>query len=438
MIKKIFLIFIFFVSAQSCFALTKEDVNLEFFNRFNDDCLMYYINTAFENNHDLKQTAAKVEQYRQQTKYSLGNELPSLSVSPSYLGVHVPQFDNFQLSDNAFALPFIASYEADFLLKNRDKTKSVKKDYEAAQYEEKSVYLSLLSDVASIYTNILQYDYLIENQKRDILLNQKLLAADEKKFKRGVINSSQLNKTIQNYENSKNKYEKLQKEQETLLTELAVLCAISPECIDEIQRGKLNSFEYSCELPCEISSDVIFSRPDVLEAEAKLEKAKIDARVAKKEFFPTINITGIWAFNTISPGTFFSWKSSLAAIIAGATQDIFKGGKKVANLRMQKAKYTELFEDYCQTNLEALKEVSNALSVIEHDTQVDLNTGSKLSYETKSFADTQKKIQRGVISDPEYYQEELNLINIQNEAAQSKSQRLVNYFTLYKAVGGQL
>ncbi len=438
MIKKIFFVFIFFISAQCSYAITKEDVNIDFFNRFNDDCLMYYINTAFENNHDLKQTAAKVEQYRQQTKYSLGNELPSLSVSPSYLGLHVPRFDNFQLSDNAFALPFIASYEADFLLKNRDKTRSYVKDYEAAQYEEKSVYLSLLSDVASIYTNILQYDYLIENQKRDISVNQQLLSADEKKYKRGIINSVQLNRTVQNYENSKNQYEKLLKEQNNLLTELAVLCAISPDCISDMQRGNLSSFEYNCDIPDEISSDVIYSRPDVMEAEAKLEKAKIDTRVAKKEFFPTINITGIWAFNTISPGTFFSWESSLAAIMAGATQDIFQGGKKVANLRMQKAKYTELFENYCQTNLEALKEVNNALSVINHDTQVDLNTINKLNYEMKNFNDTQKKTQRGVISNPEFYQGELSLINVQNEAAQTKSQRLVNYFTLYKAVGGQL
>ncbi|MCD7879231.1 MAG: TolC family protein [Candidatus Gastranaerophilales bacterium] len=331
MIKKIFFLFIFFISAQCSYAITKEDVNIDFFNRFNDDCLMYYINAAFDNNHDLKQTAAKVEQYRQQTKYSLGNELPSLSVTPSYLGVHVPQFDNFQLSDNAFALSFIASYEADFLLKNRDKTRSKIKDYEAAQYEEKSVYISLLSDVATIYTNILQYDYLIENQKINVETQKQILSADEKKSKRGVIDSTQLNKSIQNYENSKIRYEQLKKEQETLLTELAVLCAISPDCIDDMQRGKFNLFEYNCKIPNEISSDVIFSRPDVLEAEAKLERAKIDTRVAKKEFFPTINITGIWAFNTISPGTFFSWKSSLAAIMAGATQDIFQGAKNLQN-----------------------------------------------------------------------------------------------------------
>src|SRR5699024_10802635 len=99
----------------------------------------------------------------------------------------------------------------------------------------------------------------------------------------------------------------------------------------------------------EVSSDIIFARPDVKAAEANLEKAQIDVRVAKKEFFPRFNIVGVWAFNTVAPGSFFSWESSLAAILAGASQDIFKGGMKVARLKMQKAKYEELFEDYNQT-----------------------------------------------------------------------------------------
>lgn len=131
-----------------------------------------------KNNYDLKKAANVVEQYRQQAKYSLGKELPSLSVSANYLGVHVPRLDNFQLEQNAFILPFIANYEPDFLLKNRDKTRSAKKAYEAAIYEEKSVYISLLGDVAAVYTNILQYDYLIELQNESVKALHRMYLAD--------------------------------------------------------------------------------------------------------------------------------------------------------------------------------------------------------------------------------------------------------------------
>ncbi len=438
MIKKLLLVFVGFMFAQSCFAVDIQELNIDFFKNFNDENLNCYIQQALDNNHDLKKAGHVVEQYRQQTKYSLGKELPSLSVSANYLGIKVPELDNFQLKDNAFILPFMASYEADFLLKNRDKTKAVKKSYEAAQFREKSVYLALLTDVATVYTNILQYDDLIEKQTEVLKNQQEILTRSNKKFERGVINSTELNNAKKMVETSKSNLEKLQKERETAMMQLAVLTGNSSSNIADMKVGDLDNFEYSGNIPEEISSDVIFARPDVKMAEANLEKAKIDVRVAKKEFFPRFNIVGVWAFNTIAPGTFFSWESSLAAILAGATQDIFKGGMKIANLKIQKAKYEELFEDYNQTNLDAVKEVNTALCIIKHDRKIEDNTKSELNYETANFQNAQKKLSRGVISDPEYLMEENKLINSQTNYTQAKTQRIVNYFTLYKAVGGQL
>ena len=438
MIKKTLLTFTLLLFSQACFAVDMQELNTEFFAKFNDENLNFYIQETLNNNHDLKKAGHVVEQYRQQAKYSLGRELPSFSVSANYLGIKVPQLDNFQLKDNAFILPFMASYEADFLLKNRDKTRAAKKSYEAAQYNEKAVYLALLTDVATVYTNILQYDDLIEKQTEILKNQEEILNRSNKKFERGVIDSTGLNNARKNVESAKNNLEKLQKERETAVMQLAVLSGKSSCNISDMKFGNLDSFEYSGEIPKEISSDVIFSRPDVKMAETNLEKAKIDVRVAKKEFFPRFNIVGIWAFNTIAPGTFFSWESSLAAILAGATQDIFKGGMKVATLRMQRAKFEELFEAYNQTNLEAVKEVNTALCIIKHDKQIEDNTISELNFETENFDNAQRKFNRGVISEPEFLLEENKLINSQTDYTRVKTQRIVNYFTLYKAVGGSL
>lgn len=438
MIKKIILVFVLSLFANGAFAVDRNELNLEFFSRFNDECLVYYLNQAIDNNHSAKQATARVEQYRQQAKYSLGKELPSFSVSANYLGVKVPQLDNFQLKKNAFVLPFMANYEADFLLKNRDKTRSANKAYESQKYEEKAVYISLLTDVATVYTNILQYDELLGLAQEQIAIYSAILKKDTKKFDRGVINSTQLNNSQKNLETAKNKFEDLQKQQEILLMQLAVLTGVSPSEICNLKRGKLEKFEYSGSVPDTVLSDVIFSRPDVMSAETQLKKAKIDVRIARKEFLPTFNITGLWVFNTIAPGAFFSWESSLAAIIAGASQDIFTGGRKIANLKMQKAKYEELFENYRQTDLEAVKEVNTALCLVKHDREVDKNTIKKLDYEYKNLMSAKRRLNQGTISEPEYLNNLSGFVNLQNDAVNAKTQRLVNYYTLYKAVGGKL
>ena len=54
-IKTIFLVFaMFFIfTAQNCFAVDVNELNVDFFGRFNDENLNCYIQQALENNHDL-------------------------------------------------------------------------------------------------------------------------------------------------------------------------------------------------------------------------------------------------------------------------------------------------------------------------------------------------------------------------------------------------
>lgn len=173
-------------------------------------------------------------------------------------------------------------------------------------------------------------------------------------------------------------------------------------------------------------------------AEKRLDEAKINVRVARKEFLPTFNITGLWVFNTIAPGTFFSWQSSLAAILAGATQDIFKGGQKIAKLRIEKARYEQLFENYRQTDLNAVKEVNDALCIIKHDTNIDNNTIKYLLLQKRDYLNMQKKYSRGIVSYIDILDEQQRLLNIAQNQTQTKTSRMINYITLYKAVGGKL
>lgn len=440
--KALLTIFIMLISPMA-FAVERNDLNVEFFNRFNDVYLYNYINEALSNNHNAKQTTAIVEEYRQNVKTQFAKELPNFSVAANYLGIHIPEFNNnnnmsWQIKNNAFVLPFIASYEADFLLKNRDKTKSAKKTYEMSKLDEQAAYLSLLSDVAAVYTNILQYDKLIEEQEQIVNNYNRILNDDNKKLNRGVISTTDFNNSKSKTESSNIYMEQLIKQREILLMELAVLTGQSIDCAEELERGTIDNFEYNAVIPSEIKSDVIFSRPDVKKAEAALEKARIDVRVARKEFLPTFNITGIWAFNTIASGSFFSWKSSLAAILAGATQDIFTGGRKIANLKFQKAKYEELFEKYRQTDLDAVKEVNTTLCIIKHDTAVEAKTKEKLSSETKNLNNANKMLKQGVISKTQYINTSTAYLNNDMELTKAKTQRLINYYTLYKTTGGKI
>jgi len=412
-------------------------VNICWWDNFSDPYLKNYVYQAINNNHDLKQASWKVEEYRQTVKTVFSRELPSLSVGGTYVGAHFP--DEIKgLKNNIFAVPIIASYEADVFLKNHDKTKSSKKSYQASKFEEKSIYISLVTDVSTVYLNIIKFDRQICLQSQLVEVKKEKLRRETQKFNRGIISATQLNNSKKEYETAKNNLEDLVKSRDKALTQLAVLIGECPDNIADLKRESFDKFEYTSKIPTCVTSDVIFSRPDVLSTEAQLKKANIDVRVARKEFLPTINLTGVYALSNIGAAGFGSWNSTVAAIIAGATLDLFKGGYKVANLKIFKSRYEQMFEKYRQVNLTAVKEVNDSLLFVKQDTIIDNNTIKNLNIQKDNYNRANKKFNNGVISCLELLTEREALISAQQAQVNTKSNRLIDYLTLYKAVGGKI
>ena len=431
--RKLFFIF-------SIFLLTSANaMNLDFFSRFNDCYLEKYILEAYNNNHDLKAANYRIEQFRAEISNQLASELPTLSVGSNYLGTHFPNGDrNIFIKKNSYILPIIASYEPDFWLKNRSKTRSKKKLYKAQIANKKATYISLLTDVANTYLNILLYDYLIKKQKEIVVDKEQNADFNKNKYNYGVISFIDLNDIWAELYSQKIVLDNLIKQQKQALYNFSVLLGRSAYSSENILRGRLEEFEYNFEIPKSIDSDLISFRPDLIELENQLKSAKIDVQVARKEFLPKFNITAVLAFDTAGGGNFFDWNSSFAYLVAGLTQDIFKGGAKIANLKIMKARYCELFEKYLQADLNAIKEVVNALNFIENDLKAQNNSKKQLDLERKNFIATSRKLYAGTASKIEYLKDK-NAYNQKEQLfAYTKASRLADYFTLYKALGGQL
>jgi len=412
-------------------------VNINWWDNFTDPYLKCYIIQAITNNHDAKKASWKVEEYKQNIKLQFSQELPSLSVGSTYILNHLP--DTFAATKtNIFAVPFIANYEADVFLKNHDKTKSTKKVYEASKFQEQSIYISLASDVATTYINILKYDQQIYLQEKIVEVKKEELKREESKYRRGTTSVPQVNFIKQNCESAKNSLDELVKSREKALNQLAVLIGDSPCNTTQLKRGSFDDLEYKLQIPNEIPCEVVFSRPDIQAAEANLEKSKIDILVARKEFLPRFNIIGLYSLDNIGKDGFGTWGSTIAILAASATMDLFKGGYKVANLKINKAKFEQMFEAYRQTDLNAIKEVNDSMIIIKEDTKIDQNTQTNLALQNDNYNRANKSYKSGVISYTNLLAECEQLLAMKQNKVSSKTTRLIDYITLYKAVGGNL
>lgn len=106
-----------------------------------------------------------------------------------------------------------------------------------SKFDEKSAYLALLSDIATVYTNILEYDKLVKGQEKIVKNYNQILNDDNKKLARGVINTTELNNSKTNVETSKIVLENLIKQREILLMQFAVLLGRSADGASDIERG---------------------------------------------------------------------------------------------------------------------------------------------------------------------------------------------------------
>lgn len=410
-------------------------VNMDFWSQFNDEILNGYIDKAVKNNYDLKMASLNVKEYYENVKLQFSNELPKLTAgySPNY--VKMPGSSD---ADWIFATPAIASYEADIFLKNRDKTKSVKKLYEASQFDERAAYISVASAVGTTYLNIVRLDKIVDLQQEIVELRKEIYDLMLKRNREGITSTAdtiKANKALVAGETDLIEY---QKQRDFLLHQLAVLIGESPANAEELTRTSYDKIAFSGNIPSEISSDVIVQRPDYLKAEKMVEKAGIDVKVAKKEFLPSFNIMGLALFNASNIGSSWTTKNMLASIGAAGMLPLFTGGSLTANLRLKKTEYERVLQNYYKTNLTAIQEVNDALVSVKKDTEKMERTQKQADLEKTDFMYNRDKFNQGVISKLDLIQFKENLLSIDKLVAQQNIECMVDYIGLYKAAGSKL
>ena len=169
-----------------------------------------------------------------------------------------------------------------------------------------------------------------------------------------------------------------------------------------------------------------------------VEKAGIDVRVAKKEFLPSINLTGIALFNASDIGSAWSTGGMLGSLAAGAMLPIFTGGKRLANLRLKKTTYERILQDYYKTNLTAIQEINDALVAVKMDKQKMEETQKQADLERTDYNYNEKRYNQGTISKLDLIQVQENLLSIDKLVAQQQIECMVDYIGLYKSVGSKL
>ena len=122
--------------------------------------------------------------------------------------------------------------------------------------------------------------------------------------------------------------------------------------------------------PTGVPSTLLQRRPDIAEAERKMQAANAAIGVATAAYYPDINLTAAigYGISTLASAGAAAW-----AVGAAITETIFDAGLRDAQVASTRATYDESIASYRETVLTAFREVEDELSalrVLEQEAQV--------------------------------------------------------------------
>lgn len=412
-----------------------DSVNFDWWKKQNDEYLEKYIVSAINNNYDIKTAALKIDQAKINITATRADLMPQVSLGASPAVVKLPSQTNTM---GSFALPIIANWELDLFGKNWDKTKSSKKLLKSVEYQTSASDIAIVSMVGTTYYNIVKLDKLIEIQKklvedREQIYNLMKLSNDE-----GIVSTADLIQAEKSYVLAQNELIDYEKSRNSALNALAVLIGDSPNNTSEYQRIKADDLSFEFNIPDEVSSDIITSRPDYKALEHQLEAAGLDVRVAKKEFLPSINILGALAFIATSSASSMSFENALGLASGSVNLPIFTGFKRVANLKLNKNKYEQLLNQYQKTNLVAIQEVNDSLYNFKSNNDKLKNNSKAYDIQKKDYSYSESKYSQGVISKLDLLQQKETLLYMEKLLVSSKTDCHIDKISLYKTTGAKI
>ena len=432
-ISHFLILLFFFFSIQGVNAF-----NLKWFDNFSDPNLNKYILMAIEQNKDIEIARKNILKYRQEKNLAISKLFPNANVGSNYALLKIPKtsFPGNDIQPNSYILPFNFSWEIDYLLKNYNKVEQAKLDIENSMYEMESSKLIVITDTASAYFNVSNLNKQIEEQEKILNQTKKIYEAYKKMLKIGTISIIEVNLKEDSLLKATNNLNDLKKQRGIFLTNLAYLTGNSPYNLDEMEITPIDKINYTGIYPETLVGSIICNRPDIKKLENEIKRAKIDITIAKKDFLPKINILGFMAFSTIVQN--FGWDGVFAGLIAGASQNIFDGGKRIFNFKERKIDYETKIENYLKADLNALKEVNESLYTLKKDYETLLNSERMVKLSETNFIKVFKSYNSGKSSYLDYLDENNVFLNSNISYFNLKNQNFINLISLYKAVGGAL
>lgn len=404
---------------------------------YKDATLQALIREALTNNYDLRIAVARVEQSRALAMQARSQFVPNITyngnVSRGRNDVFGSEFPNRGATVNSAVATLNAFWEVDLWGRVRRLNESARAQFLASTEAQDGLLLTLLSDVATAYFQLLELDQELEIANRTTNSFAESLRIFSQRVEGGTASALQSARAQAALEDTAAAVPTIRERISATENQLCVLLGRNPE---PIRRTAPLLTQKVPDIPAGIPSELLERRPDIRQAEQLLRSANAQVGESLGEFFPKIGLTSL--LGKVSPelsgftlGTANAW-----GIAAEATGPLFEGGRLVGQYRQSKAARKESELQYRKTVLNAFREVSDALVSRELLVDIRLHQAHEVTALESAVKLSSERYVAGKADYFEVLEAQQQLFPAQLNLARTQRDELLALVALYKSLGG--
>jgi NodT family efflux transporter outer membrane factor (OMF) lipoprotein len=228
----------------------------------------------------------------------------------------------------------------------------------------------------------------------------------------------------------------LRTQEAEFINAIGLLLGYAPRALEaELHRSQILP-RVPLKVPVGLPGTLVRRRPDVREAEARLHEATAQTGVAVASFYPDVTLNGAVGVESLRLANLFSPTSTAFALGPSVSIPIFEGGRLRGTLALSESREREAAIIFQKTVLRAWKEVDDAITAYREAQLRRSHVARSVTENQAALQVARRRYQEGAIDFLNVLTAQAQLLQSENDLADSDTQIAIYLVNLYRALGG--
>ena len=405
---------------------------------FTDPLLQRLIETALENNRDLRVAALRVEEASATFRIQRSDRFPAMGVGAQGGRARVPGDLNMsgrsQVGGEYRAEVGLTTWELDLWGRIRNLEDAALQTWLASDAARQAVHLALIAQVADGYLGLREIDERVAIARQTVTTREESYRIFRRRVEVGSTSKLDLTQVQTLLNQAQALLTQLEQARTTQLHALALLVGADPGPLPA--KAPFDETTVLAELRAGLPSELLVSRPDIISAEHQLRASNAHIGAARAAFLPRIALTGSFGTASSDLNGLFDSGSRAWTFMPTLSLPIFDGGRRRANLELSEVRRDIAVAGYEKTIQTAFREVADALSAKHWLAEQLTIQRANLEAQSERARLAQLRYDNGSAAFLEVLDAQRDLLGAQQQLVQARRALLSSQVALYAALGG--